>query len=257
MSGFNLSDWALNHALRRLPDDGRRRSPGRSRIRELGRNEDPTFIIKTMVVQARGPARRRRRRCSRSPSGSSASCRRRRTSTSCAATPARRSTIFVDLKDRTPASAVPGIWYQVRKKIGDIRHTLPAGVVGPVFNDDFGDTFGIIYGFTADGFTPSRAARLCREHALGAAAACRTSRRSRSSARRTSGSSSSSRRSSSPVSAIDRDALIAALQAQNVVSAGRRRSDRDEQHLGPRLRRVRLRADPQASTSSPAAACSG
>src|SRR5262249_19901162 len=44
-------------------------------------------------------------------------------------------------------------WYHVRKSVTDIRHTLPAGVVGPGFNDDFGDTFGIIYGFTADGFT--------------------------------------------------------------------------------------------------------
>ncbi len=48
---------------------------------------------------------------------------------------------------------MPDLWYDVRKKIGDIRHTLPQGVVGPFFNDEFGDTFGIIYGFTADGFT--------------------------------------------------------------------------------------------------------
>ena len=48
---------------------------------------------------------------------------------------------------------MPDIWYQVRKNIGDIRGTLPAGVVGPGFNDDFGDTFGLIYGFTADGFS--------------------------------------------------------------------------------------------------------
>ncbi len=48
---------------------------------------------------------------------------------------------------------MPDIWYHVRKSIGDIRPTLPAGVIGPGFNDDFGDTFGIIYGFTADGFT--------------------------------------------------------------------------------------------------------
>ena len=48
---------------------------------------------------------------------------------------------------------MPDIWYHVRKSVGDIRHTLPAGVVGPGFNDEFGDTFGIIYGFTADGFT--------------------------------------------------------------------------------------------------------
>ena len=63
------------------------------------------------------------------------------------------TTIFVNLKGSTKASEVPDIWYQVRKNIGDIRHTLPAGVVGPGFNDDFGDTYGLIYGFTADGFT--------------------------------------------------------------------------------------------------------
>ena len=45
------------------------------------------------------------------------------------------------------------VWYQVRKNIGDMRHTLPQGTVGPFFNDDFGSTFGIIYAFTADGFT--------------------------------------------------------------------------------------------------------
>ncbi len=44
------------------------------------------------------------------------------------------------------------IWYQVRKKVGDIRNTLPQGIVGPGFNDEFGDTYGIVYGFTADGF---------------------------------------------------------------------------------------------------------
>jgi multidrug efflux pump subunit AcrB len=48
---------------------------------------------------------------------------------------------------------VPDIWYHVRKSVGDMRHTLPAGIVGPGFNDEFGDTFGIIYGFVADGFT--------------------------------------------------------------------------------------------------------
>ena len=64
------------------------------------------------------------------------------------------TTIFVNLKGSTRPSEVPDIWYQVRKNIGDIRSSrLPAGVVGPGFNDDFGDTFGLIYGFTADGFT--------------------------------------------------------------------------------------------------------
>ena len=48
---------------------------------------------------------------------------------------------------------MPNAWYQVRKKIGDIRHTLPAGVQGPFFNDEFGDTFGTIYAFTSDGYS--------------------------------------------------------------------------------------------------------
>ena len=68
-------------------------------------------------------------------------------------TTAGKATIFVYLKDSTPPAQVPDIWYQVRKKVGDIRNTLPLGIVGPGFNDEFGDTYGIVYGFTADGFT--------------------------------------------------------------------------------------------------------
>ena len=64
-----------------------------------------------------------------------------------------QTTIFVNLKGATPAKEVPDVWYHVRKNVGDMRHTLPAGVIGPGFNDEFGDTYGIIYGFTADGFS--------------------------------------------------------------------------------------------------------
>ena len=63
------------------------------------------------------------------------------------------TTIFVVLKDSTPPKAVADVWYQVRKKIGDIRATLPEGTLGPFFNDEFGDVFGNIYAFTGDGFT--------------------------------------------------------------------------------------------------------
>src|SRR4029078_10547721 len=44
-------------------------------------------------------------------------------------------------------------WYQVRKKVGDIRATLPQGIQGPFFNDEFGDTFGNIYAITGDGYS--------------------------------------------------------------------------------------------------------
>ena len=65
------------------------------------------------------------------------------------------SLIILELKDTAAPKDVPGIWYQVRKKIGDIRVTLPAEAIGPFFNDEFGDVFGSIYAFTGDGFSHS------------------------------------------------------------------------------------------------------
>src|SRR6185437_9331155 len=64
-----------------------------------------------------------------------------------------QSTIFVYLKGSTGPKAVSDTWYQVRKKIKDIELSLPLGIIGPVADDEFGDTYGIVYGFTADGFT--------------------------------------------------------------------------------------------------------
>ncbi|MFP5412154.1 MAG: efflux RND transporter permease subunit [Gammaproteobacteria bacterium] len=63
------------------------------------------------------------------------------------------SLIVLELQDIAPAKEVPQIWYQVRKKVGDIRATLPQEIVGPFFNDEFGDVFGTIYAFTGDGFS--------------------------------------------------------------------------------------------------------
>jgi multidrug efflux pump len=65
--------------------------------------------------------------------------------------PGESQVIFM-ARDAMPSSEVPGLWYQVRKKIGDIRATLPEGVVGPFFNDEFGTTFGNIYAITGPGF---------------------------------------------------------------------------------------------------------
>jgi multidrug efflux pump len=63
------------------------------------------------------------------------------------------SIIILELQDNTPKDQVPELWYQVRKKVDDIRHTLPPEVQGPGFNDEFGDVFGSIYAFTGDGFS--------------------------------------------------------------------------------------------------------
>nr|WP_210313824.1 efflux RND transporter permease subunit [Xanthobacter tagetidis] len=123
-------------------------------FRNLGRAEDPTFVIKTMVVQANWPGatleetfkqvtERLERKLQEVPKLDYLE----------SYTKPGQTTIFVHLQGAATAAEVPDIWYHVRKSVGDIRHTLPQGIVGPFFNDEFGDTFGIIYGFTADGFT--------------------------------------------------------------------------------------------------------
>ena len=154
MNGFNLSEWAIRH-----------RSlvtyfmlvivvAGIGSYLRLGRSEDPDFTVKTMVVQAAWPGAtvgdtleqitdRLERKLQETPNLDYLK----------SYTSAGQATIFVNLKDSTPPAQVPDIWYQVRKKVGDIRNTLPQGIVGPGFNDEFGDTYGIVYGFTADGFT--------------------------------------------------------------------------------------------------------
>ncbi len=67
---------------------------------------------------------------------------------------AGESLIVLELEDTAPRKDVPQLWYQVRKKVGDIRHTLPPEAIGPFYNDEFGDVFGSIYAFTGDGFSP-------------------------------------------------------------------------------------------------------
>ena len=63
------------------------------------------------------------------------------------------SFIRVILSDRTPPAKVKDLWYQVRKKVGDIRGNLPAGIIGPNFNDEYGDVYSALYMLTADGLT--------------------------------------------------------------------------------------------------------
>jgi multidrug efflux pump subunit AcrB len=151
---FNLSEWALGHRSFVVYCMIAVMAAGLLSYYRLGRNEDPAFTFRTMIVQAAWPGatlndtldqvtERIERKLKETPNLDFL-----RSFTS-----AGRTTIFVSLKGSTPPKDVPDIWYHVRKSVGDMRHTLPPGVVGPGFNDEFGDTFGIIYGFTADGFT--------------------------------------------------------------------------------------------------------
>jgi multidrug efflux pump subunit AcrB len=154
MNGVNLSEWSLKHRSVAIYLMIVAVAAGLFAYFNLGRNEDPSFVIKTMVVQAAWPGatiddtlkqvtERLERTLQETPHLEDIR----------SFTRAGVTTIFVDLQGSASPKEVEDTWYHVRKSVGDMAHTLPAGVVGPGFNDEFGDTFGIIYGFTADGFT--------------------------------------------------------------------------------------------------------
>ncbi|MBP2491479.1 multidrug efflux pump subunit AcrB [Rhizobium leguminosarum] len=154
MKSFNLSDWALEH-----------RSlvwyfmivfilAGAFSYVKLGREEDPNFTIKTMVITAQWP-------------GASADEVTRQVTDRIekklqelesldytkSETVAGQTTVFVELLPTTKAKDVAPTWLRIRNMIADIKGDFPTGVVGPFFNDRFGDVFGNIYAFTSDGLT--------------------------------------------------------------------------------------------------------
>ncbi|WP_406639150.1 efflux RND transporter permease subunit [Pectobacterium brasiliense] len=152
---FNLSAWALAHqqlvAFMMLVI----MAAGVMSYQRLPRNEDPAFTIKSAVVSAAWPG---------ATVGDTVNFVTDKLEKKLQETPyldyvesytrAGESVVFVNLRDDTPPSAVPNIWYTVRKKMTDISSSLPDGVSTPAVNDEFDDTFGTIYGFTAEGFSP-------------------------------------------------------------------------------------------------------
>ncbi|MBV8188784.1 MAG: efflux RND transporter permease subunit, partial [Alphaproteobacteria bacterium] len=122
----------------------------------LGRAEDPPFTIKQMVVSAAWPGATSREMEQQVTD---------KIETKLQELPyfyyvnsytkPGETVIYVSLRDDTPPAKVADLWYQVRKKVGDIKQTLPAGVVGPFFNDEYGDTYSLIWAFESDGFSPA------------------------------------------------------------------------------------------------------
>ena len=154
MRSFNLSEWALSH-----------RSfvyflmlvsviAGVLAYGKLGREEDPSFAIKTMIVIAEWPG---------ATVGDTLDQVTDRIEkelqqidgldfTRSYTTPGK-ATVFVQFKDTTDPKKLPNLFYQVRKHIGDIRGTFPDTLKSIGYNDEFGDVYGNIYAFTADGLT--------------------------------------------------------------------------------------------------------
>ncbi|MFZ1898904.1 MAG: efflux RND transporter permease subunit, partial [Azonexus sp.] len=154
---FNLSDWTLHHrtlvgflllAIAVM---------GAVAYGRLSQAEDPPFTFKLMVIRSFWP-------------GASALQVERQLTDKIekklqempfidrvqSFSRPGESTVMFFAKDNTPPAMVPEVFYQVRKKIGDIRQNLPAGIQGPFFNDEFGDVFGSIYALTAEGLDYSQ-----------------------------------------------------------------------------------------------------
>lgn len=154
MIGPNLSEWAIKGRSLTIYLMAVALIAGVFAFANLGRDEDPSFTIKTMLVSAAWPG------ATMEETQNQLTDRLERTLQETTGLDALRSitrpgivTIYVELDGTFPPEEVGNVWQEVRNRVGDIRHTLPQGVVGPFFNDDFGDVFGIIYGFTAEGFT--------------------------------------------------------------------------------------------------------
>lgn len=155
MKSFNLSDWALEHRSLVWYFMLAFLVAGTLAYFNLGREEDPAFAIKTMVVQANWPgastqevtdqiADRIEKKLEELPALEY---------TRSLTTPGQ-TIVFVYLRDSTPGQQVASNWQQVRNMLGDIRAEFPAGMQGPFFNDRFGDVYGNIYAFTGDGLSP-------------------------------------------------------------------------------------------------------
>ena len=152
MMRFNLSEWAITHRALVLFMILILGGAGAYSYFNLGRAEDPSFTIKTMVVNVAWPG---------------ATATEMQTQVADVIEKKLQELPYLDrvetysqpgisfiqvfLIDRTPPAMVKELWYQVRKRVGDIRGDLPAGVIGPNFNDEYGDVYSAIYMLTADG----------------------------------------------------------------------------------------------------------
>lgn len=152
-SRFNLSEWSLTHRSLVLYLMLLCAVIGVWSYRHLGQSEDPPFTFKAMVIQTYWPgataeevARQVTDRIERKlmETGEYEFIRSY-------SRPGQSQVIFM-ARDAMHSRDVPELWYQVRKKTGDVRSELPEGVVGPFFNDEFGDTFGNIYALTGEGY---------------------------------------------------------------------------------------------------------
>src|SRR5262245_38210110 len=151
--GFNLSSWAIRHGGFTAFLLALLLAAGAYSLASIGQKEDPDFTFRIMVVQVLWPGAtvqemqdqvvdKIERKLQETPGLDFVRSYTR----------SGFANIFVNLKGSARGEAVKDAFYQVRKKVGDIRQALPDGVIGPFFNDEFGDTYISLYAITGDGF---------------------------------------------------------------------------------------------------------
>ena len=154
---FNLSSWTLEHQALVIFVLVLVTLFGVLSYGKLAQSEDPPFTFKVMVIRTVWPGATARqvqeevtdriaRKLQETPDVDFLRSYSR----------PGESTLFFTIKDSAPPSRVPDTWYQVRKKVGDMAYTLPTGIQGPYFNDEFGDVYTNIYALQGDGFSPAQ-----------------------------------------------------------------------------------------------------
>jgi len=152
MQRFNLSAWAVGHPALMMFLIAMLGLAGLLSYRSLGRAEDPSFTIKVVIVSAMWPGANAadmqdqvadpiEKKLQELPYIDKVTTYTKPSFTA----------MQVAFKDNTPARDVPELFYQLRKKISDIKDELPAGLIGPSVNDEYGDVDSILYMLTADG----------------------------------------------------------------------------------------------------------
>ncbi|MET0194122.1 MAG: efflux RND transporter permease subunit [Hyphomicrobiaceae bacterium] len=152
--GFNLSRWAISHGSFTAFLLVLLLAAGAFSLARIGQKEDPDFTFRTMVVQLVWPGAtaeemqdqvvdKIERKLQETPGLEFLRSYTR----------PGFANIFVNLKGAVRGEAVREAFYQARKKVGDIRQTLPEGVIGPFFNDEFGDTYISLYAVSGQGYS--------------------------------------------------------------------------------------------------------
>ncbi|AWI59598.1 efflux RND transporter permease subunit [Sinorhizobium fredii] len=154
MNKFNLSDWALEHRSLVWYFMIIFAVAGAFAYLSLGREEDPSFTIKTMVIQAQWPGASAQEVTQQVTDRIEKKLQEvNNLEHTRSITTAGQTIVFVDLLPETNALDVKPTWSRVRNLIDDIKHQFPQGVVGPFFDDQFGDVYGNIFALTSDGLS--------------------------------------------------------------------------------------------------------